>query len=256
MSPEGIGVVTLRLYGGLTWFVPDADRDGHVEVPIAAARSVKDLVESAGVPHVEVGRLVMDGTTVAFDQVVRGPCRVAVYPVSGDLDDPNLRPPASDPVRFVADVHLGALARRLRALGFDTWWRRDADDDQLAVRSEVDGRALLSRDRGLLMRRVVVHGYCPRSEVPDEQVVEVIGRFDLQRQARPFTRCVTCNGMLDAVAKRDVWDVLPPRTRIDHDDFVRCRDCGQVFWPGSHHAAMTAWMGDLFADDPEGDPLG
>jgi len=251
MAPDAIDVVTLRLYGGLTWFAPDADRDGHVEVPIAASRSVKDLVESAGVPHVEVGRLVVEGATVHFDEVVRGPCRVAVYPVSGDLDDPDLRPAVTDPVRFVADVHLGALARRLRTLGFDTWWQRDADDDELAARSEADGRALLSRDRGLLMRRVVVHGYCPRSDVPDEQVVEVIGRFDLRRRARPFTRCVTCNGILDPVAKQDVWDALPPRTRVDHDDFARCRDCGQVFWPGSHHAAMTAWMGDLFGSDPE-----
>jgi uncharacterized protein len=248
MPSDDLGFVTLRLYGGLAWFVSEADRDGIVEVPMASPRSVKDLVESVGVPHVEIGRLVVDGSSVEFDEVVREPCRVAVYPVTGGFDDDRLRPALAGPVRFVADVHLGVLARRLRALGFDTWWARDADDDELARRAVDDDRALLSRDRGLLMRRVVVHGYCPRSDDPEEQVAEVVARFDLPGRVRPFTRCVTCNGILAPVAKADVWDDLPPRTRLDHDEFVQCRDCGQVFWPGSHHSAMSAWMQDLLGD--------
>lgn len=248
MPSDAVGYVTLRLYGGLTWFVSDADRDGIVEVPLASPRSVKDLVESVGVPHVEVGRLVVGSSSVGFDEVIRAPCRVAVYPVTGGFDDARLRPALAGPVRFVADVHLGVLARRLRALGFDTWWDRDADDDALAMRAVDDERALLSRDRGLLMRRVVVHGYCPRSDDPEEQVAEVVARFDLTGRVRPFTRCVTCNGILEAVDKAEVWEDLPPRTRVDHDEFVRCRDCRQVFWPGSHHSAMSAWMDGLLDD--------
>lgn len=249
MSSDAPERATLRLYGGLDWFVADADRDGVVEVPVVAPRSVKDLVESVGVPHVEVGRLVLDGATVGFDATVGGACRLAVYPVSATLDDLDLRPPPPDPIRFVADVHLGVLARRLRALGFDTWWSRDADDEELARLAVDASRVLLSRDRGLLMRRVVVHGHCPRADDPDLQVVEVLRRYDLYGRAAPFTRCVTCNDVLVPVAKEAVWEDLPPRTRVDHDEFVRCDGCGQVFWPGSHHAAMTDWMQAVLRPD-------
>ncbi|NIR36370.1 MAG: hypothetical protein GWN07_10360, partial [Actinobacteria bacterium] len=87
--------------------------------------------------------------------------RVVVHPPRDGPAPATARPPGGRH-RFVADVHLGALARHLRLLGFDTWWRADADDALLATRSAADERVLLSRDRQLLMRRVVAHGYCPR----------------------------------------------------------------------------------------------
>jgi uncharacterized protein with PIN domain len=146
------------------------------------------------------------------------------------------------PARFVCDVHLGTLTRRLRLLGFDTWYQTDTDDAELSRVAAAEGRILLSRDRGLLMRASVTHGYCPRSDDPDTQALQVVSRFRLGDELEPFTRCVNCNGPLQPVAKADVEEELAPRTRVEHDRFVRCANCGQVYWPGSHVDRMTAFV--------------
>lgn len=238
-----VAMVTLRIYGELRDFV-DADRDGVVLVPTGAPRSIKDVVESAGIPHPEIDLLVVEGSSVGFDHLLSGGERVAVYPPfhSVDLGITSLvRPPAPVP-RFVCDVHLGRLTRRLRILGFDTWYDTDAGDEELARIAVDDARILLTRDRGLLMRRVVTHGYCPRSDDADVQAAEVLRRFDLVDAVAPFTRCARCNGLLHAVDKAAVIDRLPPRTRMEHERFARCADCGHVYWPGSHTTRIARFI--------------
>lgn len=228
--------LTLRLYGDLA----ELGGGREVEVPVGEPRSVKDAVESVGIPHTEVALLVVDRAPVGFDRLVRGGERVAVYPTTLDLvpEGGDLRPPPPEPRRFVADVHLGTLARRLRTLGFDTWYSSDADDVTLARIAIRDDRILLTRDRGLLMRREIVHGYLPRSADPEEQTREVVERFDLGSRVAPLSRCIRCNGVLAPVEKQEVLPALPPATRREHDTFVRCHDCRQVYWPGSHLTAL------------------
>lgn len=230
--------VTLRFYGDLADLVDEVEQ----AVPIGRRRSVKDVVESVGVPHPEVGVLVVDGQSVGFDHLVAGGERVAVYPPFQSLAPPGeeLAPPPPQPARFVLDVHLGTLTRRLRALGFDCWYRNDADDVLLAQVATDEDRILLTRDRGLLMRGSVVHGYLPRSHDPEVQLLEVTRRYALADQLAPRTRCIRCNGPLEAVDKAEVVDELPPRTRVEHDRFTRCRDCGRIYWPGSHLRAIDA----------------
>lgn len=245
VGPDGDGgQLTLRLYGDLA----DLGGGSEVEVPVGEPRSVKDAVESVGVPHTEVGLLRVDGRSVRFTEPVSAGARVDVYPDPVELlpdDAVPLRPPAPSPARFVADVHLGTLARRLRTLGFDTWWANDADDVALARIAIGDGRILLTRDRGLLMRREVVHGHLPRSSDPEVQLAEVVARFRLDGQAAPLTRCIRCNGVLEPVSKAEVLEALPPATRREHDTFVRCADCRQVYWPGSHLPGLQAVIRSL-----------
>lgn len=225
--------VEVRCYAGLAALAGAPEQ----RVPVGHPRSVKDVVESVGVPHVEVGLLVLDGVAVGFEHRVAGGERIAVYPPFtriGPDATTRLFPAPPEPRRFVLDVHLGTLARRLRWLGFDTWWDNDADDASLLERSVGDGRILLSRDRGLLMRRRLVHGYCPRADDPELQLLEIVDRYDLATRVRAGSRCIRCNGMLEAVDKRTVLDRLPPRVRTDQQRFRRCRGCGQVYWPGTH----------------------
>jgi uncharacterized protein len=227
--------VTAHLRGDLAELVGATDH----EVTATERRSVKDVVESLGVPHTEVGALVVDGVGVGFDHLVAGGEAVEVHPVRAAAAAVPLRPPAPEPRRFACDVHLGTLARRLRLLGFDTWYRRDAVDRRLAELAVDEARILLTRDRGLLMRRIVVHGQLPRCDDPDGQLAEVVARYGLADRVAPLTRCIPCNGPLHEVAKAEVVERLPPRTRRDHDRFVACADCGQVFWPGSHLDALN-----------------
>lgn len=238
-----VASVTLRVYGDLRDFV-DSDGDGHVQVPIGTARSVKDVVESAGVPHPEIDLLLVDGTSVGFGHLIVGGERVAVYPAFHAIDigvTSLVRPPAPAP-RFVCDVHLGRLTRRLRLLGFDTWYRSDTDDGELADVTVSEQRILLTRDRGLLMRRVIVHGYCPRSDNADVQATEVLRRFDLAAQVAPLSRCARCNGLLHPVDKDAVLERLPARTRVEHQQFARCERCERVYWPGSHTTRISQFV--------------
>lgn len=233
--------VSLRLYADLA----DLVGSRHHLVPVPEPRSVKDLVESVGVPHVEVALLLCDGVPVGFDHRVHGGERVSALPPLQHLGHegvPLAAPPPPDVPRFVCDVHLGTLARRLRLLGLDTLYTRDLEDGALADLAVSSERILLSRDRQLLRRRAVVHGFLPRSDDPDEQALEVVRRFTLGPHLAPSTRCVRCNGPLEPVDREAVWELLPPRTRAAIDTYARCTACAQLYWPGSHHDAMTPFV--------------
>jgi uncharacterized protein len=239
---------TIRLYGYLDELAPDAARHGEARLTFDVPRSVKDAIESLGVPHTEVDLLLVDGESVGFDRRLGEGERVSVYPVFHDVDVDTVsrvRPREPPPRRFLLDVHLGRLANHLRLLGFDAWYDNDRDDRELAALSASHRRTLLTRDRGLLMRSRVVHGYLVRSVDPVEQAAEVVRRYDLDGDIDPFTRCLTCGEPLEAVAKDEVLDDLPPRTRREHHRFVRCAGCGSVYWPGSHHERLRGLVDDI-----------
>jgi hypothetical protein len=208
------------------------------------AGAVKHPVESIGVPHPEIGAILINGAQSGLDTIVRAGDRVDVWPeLSGDGHHGiPLRPGLKRPPQFVLDTHLGQLTTWLRLLGFDSLYANDADDPLLAQLSAEQGRILLTRDRGLLMRKVVVHGYCPRSTLPDEQLIDVVRRFSLAPEIAPWTRCLRCNGTLRAVSKDEVLDQLEPRTRLYFEVFQRCSDCGRVYWRGSHRERMESFV--------------
>lgn len=232
--------IDLRFYGDLA----DLAGESHVTAPTGDPRSVKDLIESVGVPHPEIALILVDDRPVDFDHLVVGGERIAVYPPFNELAPTSAVTVLPAPIapRFVLDVHLGTLTRRLRLLGFDCWYRNDTEDAELARVAVDERRILLTRDRQLLMRRVVTHGYCPRSSDPDTQALEVIRRYDLAGRIAPFSRCVNCNGEVARVPKADVLDELPPRTRETFDEFSRCRGCSQVYWAGSHLEAVDGFL--------------
>ncbi|MBC7225389.1 MAG: Mut7-C ubiquitin/RNAse domain-containing protein, partial [Anaerolineae bacterium] len=233
--------VRCRFYAELNDFLPPSRRQVTFAHEVKGRAAVKDVIESLGVPHTEVDLILVNGESVDFGYLVQEGDRIAVYPVFESIDiTPILRVrprPLREP-RFVVDGHLGRLAAYLRMLGFDTLYRNDYADAELARLSAEEGRILLTRDRGLLKRGQVTHGYCLRHTVPREQAVEVLRRFDLGGAVQPFRRCLRCNGLLEGVAREDVWDLLPPHVRAAHEEFRRCAQCGRVYWKGSHYRRM------------------
>jgi uncharacterized protein with PIN domain len=204
---------------------------------------VKDLIEGLGVPHTEVDLVLVNGASAGFGQRLADGDRLSVYPVFEALDISSVAQVRPEPLRvtrFAADVHLGRLAGYLRLAGFDTLYRNDWTDPELVEAATREGRIILTRDRGLLMRAAVSHGYLVRSTAPREQLAEVVGRFDLCSSFRPFTRCSVCNELVEAVTKEEVLDALPPRTAAHSDEFWRCRGCGRVYWHGSHLRSLEA----------------
>ena len=189
--------VTVRVYGSLNDFLPPQRRQIAWLCVVDGRQSVKDLIESLGVPHPEIDLILVNGTSVPFDYAVQSADRIAVFPRFTNLDIGTLtrvRPRPLDTVRFVADVHLGKLARRLRLVGLDTAYRADANDAELAELADREGRILLTRDQGLLKRRLVAHGYYVRETLPHRQLVEVLRRFG-PLDLHPFSRCLRCNDL-------------------------------------------------------------
>lgn len=205
--------------------------------------SVKHAVEAIGVPHPEIDLILVNGTSVDFHYCLNDQDRVAVYPVFESLDiSPviKLRPKPLRKSAFILDVHLGKLAKTLRFLGFDTLYRNDYDDPEIVDIAAKEKRIILTRDRHLLQARAVSRGYWVRSGQVDEQLGEVLKRFDLFSQIAPFTRCQLCNGYIESAEKEEVWHLLEPKTKLYYNSFFQCRDCSQVYWRGSHFGKLQA----------------
>lgn len=229
---------TLRFYGELADLLDTAEQ--VVSVGVVDSPGVKGRIEACGVPHTEVDLIVVDGAQVGFGYQLRAGDRIGVYPAFHSLPVSGGLRPQPPRGRFVVDVNLGKLARYLRLLGFDALSDGALDDEDLADISAGENRILLTRDRNLLKRSIIVHGYCVRAVWPREQLVEVIRRFDLADAVDPFARCMQCNGFIEAVAKRDVEHLLEPLTKEHYEDFRRCTNCGRVFWRGSHFEQLEA----------------
>lgn len=229
--------IEVRFYAELNDFLPPQRRQRTFVHTFHGTPSVKDTVEAIGVPHTEVDVILVDGTSVDFDHILQGGERVVVYPVFERCDvSPltRLRPTPLRVTRFVADVHLGTLARHLRLLGFDTTWERDLDDEEIIDIALGEQRIILTRDRGILKNGRVTHGYWLRSTDPLKQLDEVVCAIDLARGTRAYTRCMECNGKLYPVERPAVAHSVPLQVFLVHRDFRRCERCHRVYWKGSH----------------------
>lgn len=234
-----------RFYAELNDFLPFHLHQVTFVHTFSGRVSVKHLIESLGVPHSEVDLILVNGRSVDFSYLIDDADQVSVYPVFESIDITpvgRLRPQPLRTTRFILDTHLGQLASYLRLVGFDTLYRNDYEDVELAQLSAADQRILLTRDRGLLKRNLVTHGYCIRETDPELQMQEVIRRFDLLGAIQPFQRCLVCNAQLEPVDKATIVDRLQPNTRAFFTDFHRCPDCDKIYWPGSHHRRMQRFL--------------
>jgi hypothetical protein len=244
--------VTLRFYGPLNDFLPKKQRQLAFTVRFCGTRSVKDAIEGAGVPHPEIELVLRDGEPVPFDATVRNGDRIAVFPRLKTIDISsveNVRPHPLEMVRFVLDGHLGKLARRLRLVGLDAACPAGADDNTLAGIAARASRILLTRDRELLKRRIVTHGYFVRETEPDRQLIEVLQRYG-PPVLEPFSRCLRCNGELRDVSKSSVEATLPPKTREHYERFQICGDCGRVYWQGAHWRRLLRAVDGALHESP------
>lgn len=240
-----------RFYEELNDFLPPGRQKCSFMYHFDRRASVKDMVEALGVPHTEVDLILINGESVGFSQIVADGDRVSVYPVFESFDIApltRLRPRPLRRIRLLVDVNLGRLARYLRLLGLDTLYGEGYEDAALARISVRDKRILLTRDRGLLKRAAVTHGYYVRATDPREQTREVVRRLDLQRAIRPFTRCTRCNGAVESVPKETIAARLPEKARAHHESFWQCRDCRQLYWKGSHYEKLCVFVEQIVAN--------
>jgi uncharacterized protein with PIN domain len=242
VAPTHQHLAEFRFYEELNDFLPSARRKHAFTHTFHGTPTVKDTIEALGVPHTEVDLILVNGKSVRFSFHLHGDERIAVYPMFERFDlRPvyRLRPRPLRRTRFVADVHLGTLARRLRLLGFDTIYDPAFDDVQLAAVSARERRVLLTRDIGLLKRSVVTHGHWVRHTEPLEQLKEIVEACSLQKDLRPFTRCMICNGKLQSVDRHAIVDLVPLRVYAQRRRFTQCAHCKRIYWRGTHYKHLS-----------------
>ncbi len=242
--PSPMPTAEFRFYEELNDHLPPARRKRAFVHTFDGTPRVREVIEALGVPHTEIDLILVDGRSVRFSHRLRGGERVAVYPMFERFDIRplhRLRPRPLRRARFVVDVHLGRLARKLRLLGFDTVYSGDLDDATLVAISVRERRILLTRDVELLKHKAVTHGYRVRASDPDRQVEEVIRAFSLQKDLRPFTRCSECNSVLRVVPRAEVAGRVPPQVFRTFRRFTCCPGCGRLYWRGTHFRRLERW---------------
>lgn len=246
-----MAIATFCFYGELNYFLPSHQKEVKFIHHFKERPSIKDAIESLGVPHPEVNCIVVDRQAVDFNYLLQDGDLVKVYPaqISPDLSSIiALQPPLPKKPTFILDVHLGKLASSLRMLGFDTLYRNDYEDAEIAEISAKEARIVLTRDRGVLMRSLVTYGYYVRSTKPSQQIIEILKRFNLLNLVKPFQRCIRCNGILESVDKQLILDRLPLQTRREIDEFHRCNNCSQIYWHGSHFSRMEKFVEQILSN--------
>jgi uncharacterized protein with PIN domain len=229
---------TFTFFDGLNDFLPLYRKNTPFSLEFEPHQSLKHLIESLGVPHTEFGQVLVNGQAVDASSRLQDDDQVMVYPSDSLLE--------GEPY-FILDNHLGQLATYLRMLGFDCLYRNDYQDEELAKVASEEGRVLLTRDRRLLMRKVIRRGYCIHQIDPRLQAAELLRRFKLFGQVKPFQRCLRCNSPLQPVAKQDIIGRLQPLTKRYYNEFRICPSCNQIYWKGSHFEHMQQMILEMAA---------
>ena len=241
-------LANFRFYEELNDFIASDHYKQAIAYRFRGQPAIKDPIEVLGVPHSEVDLILVNNESVGFGYKLQDGDRVAVYPVFESLDISPLQRLRPKPLRktaFIVDVNLGKLARGLRMLGFDTAYDNRLRDREIVDLATREKRIVLTRDRRLLFRKAITHGFWVRAVDADAQVKEVLTRLDLYDQVKPLQRCMECNGEIESVDRDQVWSRLEPLTRRYYNEFFRCSSCQKIYWSGSHVAHMTGVIRQL-----------
>lgn len=227
-----------RFYQELNEHLKHSFRKKKFTVKFKGKPSVKNVIESIGVPHSEIDLILINGKSVDFNYQMIGGEKVSVYPVFESFDVSSaqrLRPKPLRIPKFVVDVNLGKLATKLRLLGFDTLFQNNFDDNEIIQIAAEQNRTILTRDKAMLTNSLITHAYWIRNDSPRIQLEEVVKRLQLSGQLNPFTRCTVCNSELSTASAEECEKKLPEDTIKYYDTFWKCVNCGKLYWRGSHY---------------------
>jgi uncharacterized protein with PIN domain len=150
---------------------------------------------------------------------------------------------------FIADAMLGSLSKWLRILGFDTLYFKKIDDNELIRIAKQEDRMLLTRDAGLAKRKTIDNCILINSNNTFEQLKEVLLWVKGQgSRGKGDPRCTVCNGLLMPVDKKSVMDAIPDHIFLNCDSFFKCKNCGKIYWNGSHKKMMDAKIEEVLEE--------
>lgn len=233
--------VQIRFYEELNDFLKQDKRRKRFIHKFIDRTSVKDLIQSFDVPHTEVDMILVNGKSVSFDYLIYDKDDISVYPVFESFDIPDVQHLRVQPLcdlKFICDVHLGKLAKYLRMLGIDCKYENNFNEQTIVKISLTENRVILTRDKKILKRNDVTHGYFIRNTDIVNQIKEILQRFQLKHLLKEFSRCLICNEELEEINKEDIIDRLPQNVREHQDKFFICKNCDKIFWKGTHSTNM------------------
>lgn len=142
-------------------------------------------------------------------------------------------------MKFIADVMLGRLAKRMRLLGIDVLYDRTLDDNEIIRLSLEQDRVILTRDRALSDRPLAANHLLIKSELVRQQVEQVLSTFPLATHLDPLSRCSECNEPLVRITREKARDLVPQYVYENKDHFFRCPRCKRTYWRGTHVRRMA-----------------
>ncbi len=233
--------ISIRFYSVLNQLLAKNKKYSDT-IEIKPGQTVKDLIESFGIPHTEIGLILSNSEIVDFSYQLNNQDRITVFPKFFQLDVSSINklgPDTPSDIKFIADVHLGKLAKHLRMLGFDCIWENNYDDLTIIELSTKENRIILTRDKGILKFAKVKYGYLIKSHNHFEQLVEIVERYDLINKINPFSKCIECNTSTKIIDKNKIIDRLEPKTKKYFFNFKICPKCNRIYWNGSHSEKMN-----------------
>lgn len=236
---------TLIFEGHLNDFLSHSGQFKAIQRTMQLPSSIKDIIEAQGIPHTEVNVITANERSVDFTYHITQGDVIRVFPYNIEpLISPliHLIPPNLVVPRFILDTHLGKLASYLRMLGFDTIYQNNLEDVRLAEISFREDRIVLSRDLGLLKRKIITRGAFIHSTVPRQQLIEIITRYQLVDKIDPLKRCIQCNGIIEPIPKVRIKLLISEKTLRYYDEFFICSVCNQIYWKGSHYDHMQDFI--------------
>jgi len=233
--------IILHFYGELNKFLSPEKRDTDFEFEFKSRRSVKDLIESFGIPHTEIDVILLNDKSIDFSYIVQDGDNIKVYPASETLNLKLIKhlKPQFETIKFLVDIHLAKLARYLRLLGLDAICERNLTPENLVEKALDENRIIVTRSRTLLRTKEITYGILIKEDNPEKQLEEIFNRFDFSTYCEPFKRCMECNSILQPIEKEKIIDRLLPKVKEAYDSFTICTHCDKIFWEGTHFDKLS-----------------
>lgn len=146
--------------------------------------------------------------------------------------------------KFIADCHLGKLAKYLRLMGVDTLFFSHIEDNDLIYKAKVEERIIITRDRLLSERKDIPVIFLEPTDTKS-QLQLLIDHYDLKEDTALFSRCIVCNTPLKVIEKEKIIDKLPKKVKKHFDYFEYCPTCDRIYWQGDHYRHMIEFLADV-----------
>lgn len=172
-----------RFYEELNNFLPKYKRKKDFEAEFEGKASIGDMMEGLGVPHAQIDLILINGKSVDLGYTLQDGDRVSVYPVFESFNIRSLTRIRDIPLRktrFIADVDLDDLAKRMKELGFDVYHDPSLSDGEIMDISKCERRIILTQRRKILKSAEVTHRMFMNPGSTENQIKTIVDHLDIK----------------------------------------------------------------------------